>query len=204
MALNSSDYGEPRALDHSPQRTAWWSILLRGLLAIVFGIIALSKPGAAAGAFIIVFAVYAFADGAVAFVQAVWRGRAGLRWGWYLVEGLASVAAGVIALAYPAATLLVIVLLVALRAIVLGLVEIIGAFSFKGFESRWLLGFTGVVSVLFGILLLANPLAGGLALIWVVGVYAIVFGALLFGHGLQVFAVQHRESAGLPHARAAT
>lgn len=199
MAANPDALGSAVSpIDHSPQGTAWWSILLRALLAIVFGIIALSKPGAAAAAFVIVFAVYALADGAMAFVQAVWRGRAGLRWGWYLVEGIASVAAGVIALAYPAVTLLVIVLLVALRAIVLGLVEVVGAFSFKGFESRWLLGLTGVVSVLFGIVLLANPLAGSLALIWVVGIYAIVFGAMLFGHGLQVFGVQHRPSPGLP------
>jgi uncharacterized membrane protein HdeD (DUF308 family) len=203
MPPTSIQYAEPRPLDHSPQRTAWWSILLRGLLAIVFGVIALSRPGAAAAAFVIVFAIYALADGAMAFVQAAWRGRAGLRWGWYLIEGLAGVAVGVIALAAPAVTLLVVVLLVAIRAFVLGLVEILGAFSFRGFESRWLLGLTGVVSVLFGILLLANPLAGGLALVWVVGIYAIVFGAMLFGHGLQVFGVQHRESPGLPRAGAA-
>jgi uncharacterized membrane protein HdeD (DUF308 family) len=195
MVASPGAVGSPiSSRDRSSHRTAWWSILLRGLLAIIFGIIALSRPGAAAAAFVIVFAVYALADGAVAFVQAAWRGRAGLRWGWYFLEGITSVAIGVIAFAYPAITLLVIVLLVAIRAIVLGLIQIIGAFSLKGFESRWLLGFTGVVSVLFGVLLLANPLAGSLALIWVVGIYAIIFGAMLFGHGLQVFFSQHRES----------
>lgn len=189
---------------NSPHRTVWWSILLRGLLAIVFGIIALSRPGAAAQAFVIVFAIWALADGALAFVQAVWRGRAGLRWGWYLFEGLVSVAVGIIALAEPVITLLVILLLVAIRAIVLGLVEVFGAFSFKGAEPRWLLGITGVVSVVFGILLLAEPLAGTLALIWVVGIYAIIFGIMLFAHGVQVFSLQHAETAGLGHARPAT
>jgi len=173
---------------------AWWSIALRGIFAIVFGVIALSHPRAAAAAFVIVFAVYAFADGAGAFTQAFVRGRAGLPWGWYLFEGLVTVAIGVIALGYPHVTIFAIVFLVAVRAIALGLLELIGGLSWKGFEARWLLGLTGVVSLVFGILLLANPGAGAIALVWAVGVYAVVFGAMLFGHGLHVFALQQRHA----------
>lgn len=179
-------------LEETSHDSAWWSIALRGLAAVVFGVIAISKPSVAAGAFVIIFAIYALFDGAVAFVQAALRGRAGLRWGWFLVEGIASVAIGIIALAYPTATLLAVVLLVAVRAIVLGIVELIGAFSGRGVDSSWLLGVTGVVSTVFGVLLLANPFAGGLVLLWTIGVYAIIFGVMLLGHAVHVLGQQHR------------
>jgi uncharacterized membrane protein HdeD (DUF308 family) len=173
------------SLNHGLGNTGW-TIALRGVLAIVFGLIALASPRSAAAAFIIVFAVYALVDGAVSLATAARRGRAGLHWGWFLFEGLISIAAGVLSLVYPAMTLFVLIVFVSIRALALGILEIGGAISWKGIESRWLLGITGVVSVLFGLMLLWNPLAGGLALIWVIGIYAIVFGAMLIALGLHV------------------
>lgn len=199
MATKAEAMTAPAEVPPLWHHAAWWSIVLRGIFAILFGVIALSHPGAAAAAFVIVFAVYAFADGAVAFTQAFARGRAGLPWAWYLLEGLVTVAIGVIALAYPGVTVVAIVFLVAIRAVALGLLELVGAFAWKGFEARWLLGVTGAVSIVFGILLLANPGAGTLALVWAVGVYAVVFGAMLFGHGLHVFVLQHRQATLGPH-----
>jgi uncharacterized membrane protein HdeD (DUF308 family) len=116
-------------------------------------------------------------------------------------EGLVSIALGVIALAYPALTLLALVLLIGIRAIVMGIVELVAAFSWEGSESRWLLGITGVLSIMLGILLLGSPAAGGLALLWMIGVYAIVFGIMLFALGLRMLSVgrhmgqMHRDVA---------
>jgi uncharacterized membrane protein HdeD (DUF308 family) len=167
-------------------------MILRGIIAVIFGLIALRSPGAAAAAFVIVFAVYAFADGALEVVLAARFGQAGLRWGWYAFAGIASIALGVVALAYPHVTLLALILLVAIRAIVMGITEVVAAFSWEGVDSRWLLGVTGVLSIILGILILGSPAVGGLALIWTIGVYAIVLGIILFAHGVRTVSAEHR------------
>jgi uncharacterized membrane protein HdeD (DUF308 family) len=159
---------------------------LRGAIAVIFGIIALRRPDAAAGAFVVVFAIFAFADGLLDLVVAVGLGRAGQRWGWYLLEGIVSIALGAVALAYPRVTLLAVVLLVGIRAIMLGIFELGAAFSWTELDSRWLLGLTGVLSIIFGILLFASPVAGGLALVWTIGIYAVVFGIMVFVLGVRI------------------
>ena len=173
------------ALESNRRRTGW-AMALRGVVAVIFGIVALRNPRAAAGVFVVAFAVFAFADGILDFVVAGAMGRAGQRWGWYVFGGLVSIAAGIIALAYPDATLLALVLVVGIRAVVMGVVELGAAFSWPEHDSRWLLGLTGVLSIVLGVLLFASPAAGGLALLWTIGVYAIVFGAMLFGLGIRV------------------
>jgi uncharacterized membrane protein HdeD (DUF308 family) len=185
----------------SVSRKSGWTVVLRGVLAVIFGIIALRSPNVVAGSFVIVFAIYAFADGILDFAFAGQLGRAGQPWGWHVFEGLVSIALGVIALAYPGLTLLALVLLIGIRAIVMGIVELVAAFSWEGSESRWLLGITGVLSIMLGILLLGSPAAGGLALLWMIGVYAIVFGIMLFALGLRMLSVgrhmgqMHRDVA---------
>ncbi len=178
----------------SRARQAGWAMALRGVVAVIFGIIALRNPNAAAGAFVVVFAIYAFADGLRNFVLAGGLGRAGRSWGWYLFEGIASIALGIVALAYPSATLLALVLLVGLRAVVLGIFELGAAFSWEQFDSRWLLGLTGVLSIILGVVLFASPVAGGLALLWTIGVYAIVFGVMLIGVGVRVVRTDGHEA----------
>lgn len=177
----------------STVRRSGWAMALRGVLAVIFGIIALRSPDIAAGAFVVVFAIYAIADGILDFVIAERLGRAGGRWGWYLLEGIASIALGIIALAYPRVTLLAAVLLIGLRAIVVGVFELVATFSWEGIDSRWLLGLTGVLSIILGILLLASPAAGGVALLWTIGIYAIVFGVMLFALGLRTLRLEHEE-----------
>ena len=179
--------GTPEFRDvESTVRHAGWAMAFRGVLAVIFGIIALRSPGAAASAFVIVFAVYAFADGVLNLGLGARLGSIGQRWGWYIFEGLASIVLGVIALVYPGATLLALVLLVGIRAIVLGIFELGAAFSWTWLDSRWLMGLTGVLSIILGVLLFASPQAGGLALLWTIGVYAIVFGVMVFALGLRV------------------
>src|SRR5690349_5985244 len=114
---------DPVADLESRRRRAGWAMALRGIIAVIFGLIALRYPGAAMGAFLIIFAVFAFADAILEFATATALGRLGLRWGLYVVGALASTAAGVLAIAYPRMTFLVLVLLVGARAIAVGIVE---------------------------------------------------------------------------------
>jgi uncharacterized membrane protein HdeD (DUF308 family) len=176
---------DPSVAIQASSRSSWWAIVLRGVLACIFGVIVLANPRIGIAALILMFAVYAAVDGVAALATAISHGRAGLSWGWWLVEGLVSLGIAALALARPGITLLAVVLLVAFRAILLGLVELGGALGGKEHDHRWLLGVTGVVSLLFGILLIANPLAGGIALVWVIGVYAVVFGVMLVVVGLR-------------------
>jgi uncharacterized membrane protein HdeD (DUF308 family) len=108
--------------------------------------------------------------------------------------GIVSIGLGVLALAYPHITLLALILLVALRAIAVGIFELVAAFSsWDVSESRWLLGLTGVLSVVFGVLILGSPAVGGLALIWTIGVYAIIIGVGLFVQGVKAVRLEHRD-----------
>jgi len=161
---------------------SWTSLLLRGVLAIVFGIIALAVPGIALLALIIVFGAYAFLDGILAVIVAIQERRVMPRWGWLLVEGLAGIGLGIVAFVWPGETALVLLYIVAAWAIVTGILEIGAAFTVRD----WLIGLAGIVSVAFGILLIIRPGAGLLSLLWLLGVYAIIFGVLLIGHALQL------------------
>jgi uncharacterized membrane protein HdeD (DUF308 family) len=178
-------------LHHDARRLAWATIL-RGIFAVAFGVIAIADMHLAASAFVIVFAVYAFIDAGISFTAAVGLGRGGERWGWFAFEGLIALAAGVLALVLPNATLFALVLVVAIRAIMLGMVELVGAFSWAPLEHRWLLGLTGALSLVLGALLLASPTTGAVALIWTIGIYAIVFGIALIAVGLRLVSVDHQ------------
>jgi uncharacterized membrane protein HdeD (DUF308 family) len=166
--------------------TVGGSIALRGALAMLFGIIVLLSPGAAATALVALFVIWAFIDAVIAFLTAYRRGKAHESWGWFIFEGLVGIAAGVLALVWPKITLLVLLILVAARALVLGVAEIAGAIGWKGAHARWLHGLTGVVSILFAIALIARPLAGMMALIWLLGIYALVFGVMNLALGLDL------------------
>jgi uncharacterized membrane protein HdeD (DUF308 family) len=181
-----------------------WTMTLRGVLAVIFGVVTVRSPNVAASVFVVVFAVYAFLDAILDFVLAARLGRLGQRWGWYLFEGVVSVAAGIIALAYPQVTILAAVLLIGLRAIVIGVLEVVAAFAWAGLDSRWLLGLTGVTSVLLGILLLASPATGAVALLWIIGVYAFVYGIMLFALGVRLLWSERHEHGGHSHGPATT
>ena len=187
---------EIRSFVESRRSHAGWTMILRGILAVIFGAIALRYPSAAAGAFVIVFAVYAFVDAFLDFVAAATFGRMGLRWGWHAFVGLVSIAAGVLALTYPHVTLFVLLVLVAARAVATGFAEMGAAIAWKDAEHRWLLGLTGALSILLGIILFVNPLRGGLALLWTIGVYALVLGVMMAAFGVRLVVRGHRFTPG--------
>lgn len=169
-------------------------MVLRGIVAVIFGLIALREPEAAVRAFVIAFAIFAFVDAALDFGVARSFGRMGMRWGWYAFAALASLAAGVAALVYPQWTLLALVLLIGARAMVMGILELGAAVSWRELDSRWLLGLTGVLSIVFALLLFASPGIGGLALLWTIGVYAIAFGVMQIGLGLYLTFTNHKHT----------
>lgn len=165
----------------------WWMLALRGLLAIIFGLIALFLPGLALLAFIYVFAAYTLVDGVVAVLVAI-RERGSLsRWGWILFEGALSIVAGLLAFAYPGITAWVLLYIVAAWAIVTGITEIAAAFVIPEYRSReWAMALAGLLSVVFGLVLFVFPGAGLLSLLWLVGIYGIVFGILFIIRAFQL------------------
>jgi uncharacterized membrane protein HdeD (DUF308 family) len=188
---------------HQGTRHLAWATLLRGIFAVAFGVIAIANTRLAAGAFVVVFAVYAFIDAGISFTASMSLGRAGERWGWFAFEGLIALAAGILALVLPSVTLLALVLVVAVRAIMLGMVELVGAFSWAAIENRWLLGLTGALSLVLGVLLLASPTTGAVSLIWTIGLYAIVFGIALISIGLRLVSLEHQARPPASTAAAA-
>jgi uncharacterized membrane protein HdeD (DUF308 family) len=165
----------------------WWLLLLRGILAILFGIIALAAPGIALLAFIYVFAAYAILDGITAIVVSLQERRFLRHWWALLLEGILGIIFGILAFAWPGETALILLYLVAAWALVTGIMEIISAFIGPGSTGqRWGLGLAGLLSIIFGIILFVFPGAGLLSILWLVGVYAIVFGVSLIIYAFQV------------------
>jgi uncharacterized membrane protein HdeD (DUF308 family) len=157
----------------------WWAVALRGVLAILFGLVAIFLPGATMLSLILLFAAYMLVDGIFAIVAAVRAARQRERWGLLVFEGLVDIATGVIALLWPGITLLAFVLLVAAWAIVTGALMFTAAFRLNIEHGRVWLALGGLVSVLYGILLIIAPLVGALVLTWWLGAYALVFGISL-------------------------
>lgn len=165
----------------------WWGLLARGILAILFGIIALAVPGIALLAFIYVFAAYALLDGIMAIVVSVQERRFLRAWWVLLLEGVLGIIFGILAFTWPGETALVLLFLVAIWALVTGVMEIGSAFVVPGSAGqRWGLGLAGLLSILFGLILIVRPGTGLLAILWFVGIYAIVFGVSLIIYAFQV------------------
>lgn len=157
----------------------WWALALRGVFAIVFGLIALLAPGVTLVALVILFGAYSLVDGFFGIIAAVRAAEARHRWGWLVVEGIAGVLTGIITLGWPAITAIVLLYLIAFWALVTGVLELIAGFHLRGhLAGEWMLLLGGAASVIFGIILIIHPLAGALALLWLIGIYAIVFGLL--------------------------
>ena len=175
----------------------WWALVLRGLFAVLFGITAFAWPGITLGALVLLYGAYSLVDGVFAVAAALVGRPRGMPWWALLLEGLAGIAVGIMTFAWPGITALVLLYLIAAWAIVTGVFEIVAAIRLrKEIRGEWMLALSGVLSVLFGIALVVNPGAGALAVVWLIGAYAITFGILLItlGFRLRSFArqVAHR------------
>ena len=168
-------------------RRTWWILLMRGLFAIAFGILTWVLPGVSLAALVLLFGAYVMADG----LLGVWSAVAGRKehehWWVLLLIGLLGIAVGLLTFLAPGVTALVLMFYIAIWAIATGVLQIVVAIRLrKEIRGEWLLVLGGLASVLFGVLLVAKPAAGALAVLWLIGTYAVVFGALLVLLGFKV------------------
>ena len=169
----------------------WWLVLLRGIVAILFGILAFAWPGITLVTMVLFWGAFMLTDGVLALGQAVMGDDKSSRW-WLALIGIAGIVAGILVFAQPGAAIVLLLLFIAAWSIVLGVFQIIGAIRLrKEIDNEWTLILGGVLSVLFGAVLVIAPLAGILALVWVIGSYAIVFGILLVMAALKLKQHQH-------------
>ena len=157
----------------------WWAIGIRGALGILFGLIAIFLPGATMLSLVLVFAAYAFLDGVLGIVSAVRAARENERWGYLVLEGLVDIAAAAVAVLWPGITVVAFVFVIAFWAIVTGVLDLMAAFRLDFIDGRGWLVFGGIVSILYGALLIAAPMIGAVVLTWWLGAYALVFGVCL-------------------------
>ncbi|MBN9168205.1 MAG: hypothetical protein BGO98_40105 [Myxococcales bacterium 68-20] len=171
----------------------WWAYVLRGIAAVVFGLLTWIFPSMALLTLVLLFGAYALADGVSAIVAAFQRTvRESPRW-LLVVYGLVSIAAAVIAVLYPGITALALVLLIAARAIVTGAIEIAAAVRLRrSVQGEWLLAASGVLSIVFGVLLFLFPGPGALGLLLWIGAWAILLGGLLIALGIRLRRMKQR------------
>lgn len=157
----------------------WWLYLMRGVLSIALGVVALVLPGRTLAVVILLFGLFVLINGIVEVFAAIGAAGTNRPWGWRLAAGILGVAAGLAILRWPGITALLVLFLVGIWAIVIGTIGIVEAIADHRELSRaWLVALIGCVSVLFGIAMFAWPTVGLLTLVYLVGIYAIVYGVL--------------------------
>lgn len=158
----------------------WGWVALRGVVSVLFGFMALFMPAITLSALVLAWGAFALVDGVLALIAGL-RIRDHGKPLWALViVGLLGVAAGIVTFVWPGLTALVLLYIIAIWALVAGVFQVIAAIRFrKAIRNEWLLGLSGLVSILFGGMLAMQPGAGALALVWVIGIYAVFFGILL-------------------------
>jgi uncharacterized membrane protein HdeD (DUF308 family) len=157
----------------------WWLLALRGLFGVIFGIVALAMPVATILALVLLFSAYMLVDGCFALVTAVramWRHDS---WGMPLIHGILNLVTGAIAFLWPGITVVAFVLLLAAWSIVSGGLMLVAAYNVEGRHGRGWLIFGGIISLLYGILMVIAPLIGAIVLTWWLGAYSLVFGIAL-------------------------
>ncbi|KAB7648849.1 HdeD family acid-resistance protein [Polymorphobacter fuscus] len=156
----------------------WGWVALRGVLGIVIGVLALAFPMATVGALVLLFAIYSIMDGVAAIIAAVRAFRRDRSWGWLAFQGVISLGAAAVALLMPLIAVKVFIFVMAFWAILGGIALAIAAFNLPLDHGRWWLAIGGVLSILWGVLLLMQPVIGALVLALWFGVYTLVFGIL--------------------------
>lgn len=160
-------------------KDVWWALLLRGVVAIAFGIIALAWPHATVKVLIVVVGIFWIVDGIVSAVRAIQARKVVQSWVWWLAGALVSVVAGIVLFVWPDLTALAFAYLMGFWAILVGILEVIGAFQVMANRGEWLGSMVaGAISLIFGLILVIWPGSGITGLMWLVGIFAILFGVL--------------------------
>ena len=165
----------------------WWVPVLRGVAAIIFGIIAFTHPVMAAATLVLFFGAWVLIDGIFRIVGAI-RDRSDSDWGWQLVIGILGIMVGFLTFHAPGITALALVIYIAAWALMIGATEIALAIKMRReIKGEWFMILMGLASIIFAGLLLWNPIAGAAALIWIIAWYAVIMGvlAIIFGFRLR-------------------
>ncbi len=181
----------------------WWVIALRGLVAILFGIIALVSPQSTILALVLVFAAFAMADGILTMFAGLETHKEDDRWWVMVLGGLVEIVLAVLVVIWPQITAVVFVYLIAAWAIITGVAEIVAAIELRGvLPNEWLMLLSGILSVVFGVMLIVYPAAGAVSLVWLVGLYAMVAGIMdiVFAFRLHGFAQKVEKTFGTAKA----
>jgi uncharacterized membrane protein HdeD (DUF308 family) len=177
----------------------WWALVLRGALAVIFGILAIVFPDITVGALVILFGAFALVDGVFAIVAAIRAAERKRSWGALVLEGIAGIALGILTFVWPDVTAFALLYLIAAWAFITGVFEIAAAIRLRReITGEFWLGLAGVASIAFAILVVIFPGSGAVAIVWVIGIYAILFGALLIGLGLRLRGLGRRLSEAEP------
>jgi uncharacterized membrane protein HdeD (DUF308 family) len=177
---------------------SWWAVGLRGILGILFGLICLLTPGVAVEVFVILFSAYMLVDGVFAIVSGIKAARNGERWGLLILEGIVDLAAGVVAFLWPAITLVALIWIIAVWAVVSGALMLSAAFTLNIDHGRWWLALGGIASIIFGILLVIEPLIGAVVLTLWIGAYALMFGVFLLVVAFQLHSRKEERDRRAP------
>jgi len=158
----------------------WWALLVRGVIAALFGIMALIWPSITLMVLVLLFGAYALVDGILAVSVGVQvHGDSG-RWWMMILMGLVGIAIAVLTFIWPRVTALVLLYLIAVWAILTGVLEVVAAIWLrKIMKGEWVLALGGILSLILGVLLVISPIPGALAIVWIIGIYAMIFGVLL-------------------------
>ena len=160
----------------------WWALALRGATAVIFGALAFIWPAITLVVLVYLFGAYVMVDGVFAIITALRAPAGHARWMSMLLEGLIGVGVGTVTFVWPGVATVALLWLIAAWAIVTGVFEIIAAVRLrKAITGEWLMVLSGAISVLFGLALVVMPVVGALAVTWLIGIYAVVFGVLLLG-----------------------
>ena len=165
----------------------WGWVALRGLIAILFGVFTLMRPGITLVTLVVLFGAFALADGVFMVVSAVMNRHGEARWGTLLLGGMLGIAIGVVTFLWPGITAVALLALIAVWAIFTGLAEISAAIQLRRvITGEWLLILAGLLGVAFGILLIARPAVGAIAVVFWIGSYAILAGILQLALSLRL------------------
>ena len=155
----------------------WWVFLLRGIVAILFGVLAFLRPGITLEALVLLFAFWALFDGVFSLIGSVGAAEAREPWWPLVLIGLLGIAAGILTLRYPGVTALALLFVIAFWSILRGIIEIVAAVRLRDLiQGEWWFILGGIASIVFGVLVVMYPVSGLLAAVWLLGIYAVIFG----------------------------
>ncbi len=176
----------------------WWMYALRGLVAVIFGIVALTWPGQTLQALVLVFGAFALVDGTINVFAGLSSAPFFDRWWAVLLVGVAGVVIGVLTFFWPSITAFVLLYFIAAWALITGIFEIVAAIQLRSvITGEWALILSGMLSILLGVLMFAFPGAGAVSLVWLIGIYAIFFGIALLIFAFRLRSLWHKvETAG--------